>query len=317
MNAMQLVVFGIVAVAMLAIFAYVITPAAPNSVEMIKNSLKDAIIPGNMGKTISLGALPYPKNSTVSKEDLIYLQMSIAIECTSSRDCCARNADLGGKKCDKVLSWDYDHVTIATDKKIDTYVRCITEKEYPVCRVYFGSAPAQAKIDFITKPVETQNGEINLTVTIKNLGAVPAPIGENSLVLLKKINGDWKESDYDSNSKETPSVMPGEKQIMYWTISPKNIGEYRAQFRYSALDSGFDTKSVDFNRAVMTQCARTEGTTTIFNPESQKFWEIHNCDNCNYSFECVSAWANYTKKEFIGIDATSAYCLKDTESGSC
>ncbi len=317
MNAMQLVVFGIVAVAMLAVFAYVITPTVPNSVDIIKNSLQDAQVPGNMGKTISLGALPYPKNATIGKEDLTYSQMSVAIECTSARECCPRDADLGGKKCDKVLSWDYDHLTVSTDKRIDTYVRCLSEKGYPVCRVYFGSAPAQAKIDSISKPVETQSGEINLTVTIKNLGAVPAPIGENSLVLLKKVNGDWQESDYDSNAKETPAVMPGEKQIMYWTISPKNIGEYKARFRYSALDSGFDEKSVDFNRAVMSQCNRTEGTTTIFDPESQKFWEIHNCENCNYSFECVAAWANYTKKEFFGINATSAYCNKDTENGSC
>jgi len=317
MNAMQLVVFGIVAIAMLAIFAYILTPQTPNSVNTIKNALMDAQIPGTIGKTISLGPLIYIKNSTITKDDLTYLEMNVAIECTNAKDCCARNADLAGKKCDKSIAWDYDSITINTDKKIDTYVRCIKENQYPVCRVYFGGAPAQTKIDSISKPIETQQGEINTTLILKNTGSIPAPTGENSLTLFKKINGDWKESDYDTNSKETPIIMPGEKQTIYWTISPKNIGEYRAIFTYSALNSGFDEKSIDFNRQIMSECNRTEETNTIFDPEIGKYKEIHYCENCDYSFECVAAWSNYTKKEFIGINATSTYCLKNTESGSC
>ncbi len=317
MNAMQLVVFGIVAVAMLAMFTYLTVPNTPNSVDVIKNGLKDAQVTGTVGKTVYLGALSYPKNSTITKDDLTYLSMSVALECTSTKDCCARDADLKGKKCDKVMSWDYDHITIGTDRKIDTYVRCITQNDYPVCRVYLVSAPAQAKIDLISKPIETQSGEINITLTLKNSGSVPAPIGETSLVLLKKINGDWEESDYDSNSKEAPAIMPGEKQTVYWTLNPKNLGEYRARFRYSAINSGYDEKSADFNRTSVSLCSRTEETQTIIDPVEGHYKEIHYCEDCSYSYECAAAWANSTGKEFFGIDSKSAYCIKYSENGSC
>ncbi|MFA6268744.1 MAG: hypothetical protein WC652_02955 [archaeon] len=321
MNTFNLAIYGIVTIALILLFLNLIpqflTPESNN--KLISTTLEMAQTQTYLGKTINLGALLYPEKYTLQKDDLSKDKPIISFECLTPNDCCIRKQDQNKDyKCTKPVSWDYDFFSTKESHTTNTSVRCIRIDGVGVCKVYFGTLPAQAQVGII-EILDTSTGNAEVKVNVKNVGSGQLAFGQNSIKLFKKSTTDWIETDYYSEPKEVNTIMPQEKYSFLWSISPKNSGEYKAVFKFEGQNAGYDENYVIFTLDKSNLCNTTEQqTTTTFNAENSNYMEIHYCTGCSYSFECANTWSKKENgKEFVPLDKDSAYCTKLTYEGSC
>lgn len=317
-----MLIYGIAAITTIILFfiliQYVLAPES--NTKIIASSIDRAQTQTNLGKTVNLGLLLYEEDYRLQKTDLAKDKPIISFECTNPNYCCIRKGEQDKKyECDKQVSWDYDYFSTNLTQKILTSTRCIRVDGVGVCRVYLGSLPAQAAIDKL-EVLEDKAGIGELKVTLKNTGSQQLALGKNSLKLYKKANdGSWALTDYYSDSKDVPNIIPGEKSAILWSINPTNSGTYKAEFKFEGQNAGFDQNAIEFVIDKTLSCIVTDTENqTIPNSENTYFEEIHYCAGCSYSFDCANAWTKKTGgKVFYPLDKDSAYCIKETYDGNC
>jgi len=320
MKVFELLVYSIAGLALLLLFFSLLPYFFPpeTSTKQIMKAVEEAQTLTMIGKTMNLGALSYSKDYHLFKEDFDEKNFLIAFECASAKECCIKKSDQGKNyACENPIEWDYNFIKIKETKKITTAVRCTREKGFNLCKIYVAGLPAQAKVDKI-ELLNTSGGTGEIKLTLKNIGLNELAFGKNSLILYKKSENSWIETDYASEEKEVSTIMPGEKETIFWSINPKNAGEYKALFRFEAQNAGFDENSIIFTLDKTSLCNTNETQAeTFFDPETSTYQETHYCTGCSYSFECANAWNKKTGKPFYPATKDSAYCTKTTYEGSC
>jgi len=309
MNVFELVIYSIAGLALLLLFFSLLPYFFPTetSTKQIVKAVEEAQTLTMLGKTMNLGALSYSRDYQLFKEDFDEKKVLITFECVSAKECCIRKSDQGKNyTCDNPIEWDYNFIKIKETKKVTTAVRCTREQGFSLCKIYIAGLPAQAKVDKI-ELLNLAEGIAEIKLTLKNIGLNELAFGKNSLVLYKKSENTWIETDYASEEKETQNIMPGEKETILWSINPKNTGEYKALFRFEAQNAGFDENSIIF----------TLDKTSLCNTDTNTYQEIHSCSECTYSVDCATAWDKKTGKTFYPLDKERAYCTKTTYEGNC
>lgn len=320
MNTFEIIIYAIVALALVLAFLNFAPQFLENkqSINEMKKSIEIAKSQTSLGKTMNIGSPIYDKEFIANKKNFDDKIVLVAFECLNPKECCIRKADQDKNYvCNKPIEWDYDFFKVSETKKIQTSLRCLDKMGLITCKFYLGSLPAQAKVEKI-ELIDTEDGTAEIKVIVKNTGSNELAFGENSLKLEKKSPTNWVETDYVSEIKETMAIMPQESYSFYWSIAPKNSGEYKAIFTFQGQNAGFDENSITFTLDTTLACKTGGIGESIFDPENNIYQEIHYCTNCSNSFDCASAW---NKKQngttFTPINSESAYCTKTTFEGNC
>ncbi|MFA6064492.1 MAG: hypothetical protein WC746_01480 [archaeon] len=322
MKVFEILVYAIVALALIMLFFSLIPILLPQETPLtqLKKSVELAQTQTMQGKTISEGYLNYPKEFNIDAQDLADKQKAIvSFECNNPSDCCIRKTDANEKiKCTKPIEWDYDFINVKETKRILSNTRCIRIEGMPVCKVYFGLVPAQASINKLDL-IGENNNTTQIKATLKNLGAIQITYGTISMSLYKKSSNGWDLTDYNTIQKEVPLIMPRESTTIIFDVLPGNIGEYKAEFTFDALNGGNDQNSITFKKETNTSCVIDESTTdTVQNAINGIYEEIHYCTGCTYAHECVGAWSKKNPNQtYYSKTKDETYCTKGTFEGQC
>jgi len=322
MKVFEIVVYAITALVLVLLLFAVIQQFLPpeNPLNQLKKSVELAQTQTMQGKTINDGYLNFPRDFSLDAIDLAdKTKVIVSFECNNPNDCCIRKADANAKvKCTKPIEWDYDFINVSETKKILTSTRCIRIEGMPVCKIYVGIFPAQAKISKLEILGENQ-GATQIKTTLKNEGGIQIPYGTITLILYKKSSNGWERTDYNNIQKEVSLIMPQETTTLFFDISPENIGEYKAEFTFDALNSGNDQNFIIFNKQTNTSCVIDESLTEIVqNAQNGIYEETHYCTGCLYAHECVAVWSKKMQdKSFYPRTNVETYCTKGSYDGQC
>jgi hypothetical protein len=310
MKPIQMIVWAIVAIALILLFVnYIIPEVTPENVTtIIRNNFVAAENPGQLGKLLFLGEIDLEKDELVSQSMFELTDRELAFECTSVDECCAK-----GEKCNKAIEWDYTHIKTKRNTKSNLYLRCIKD-ELPICRAYVGKQPAQAEIINLVK--DQDNTSISLQVFVENTGEFDLAFGKNSLILQKKVGERWFDGEEEFETKEIERIPVDGQHIFVWEINPQIFGEYRAITKFEGNNAGFDEKSVEFTITENTACVTIDKNETTFDGDIYK--EIHYCEGCNYAFECLAEWNKKNPTiDYELMDLERVYCTKNSFEGVC
>ena len=322
MKVFELLVYAIAALAFVALFLAILTQFFPpeNPIAQLKKSIEVAETQTMQGQTVQEGYLNFPKDFTLRAQDLSDKQKAIvSVECNNPNECCIRKSDANGKTpCTKSINWDYDFVEVKETKKILTSTRCLRIEGMPVCKVYLGLLPAQAEISKLSLIGENTN-TIQIKVTLKNSGSLQITYGTVTMNLYKKSSKGWESTDYNVVQKEVPLIMPKESTTLIFDVSPSNIGEYKSEFTFDALNAGNDQNSITFKKETNTSCTIDESATdTVQNAMTGIYEETHYCTGCTYSHECVGAWSKKNPNQtYYPRTQDQTYCTKESDTGTC
>jgi hypothetical protein len=322
MKVFEIVVYAIAALALIVLFMSLMTQfiKQENPLDQIKKSIDVAQTQNMQGKTYQVGYLSYPSGFfTLTKDITLSDKVIISIECNDPINCCPKQGDSGsGEKCTKAVQWDYNFIRMNEGKKLLTSTRCIRIDGVPVCKIYFGSIPAQAAITKL-ELVGDNSGATQVKMILKNTGSTGIAYGTVSLNLYKKISDGWVLTDYNSQPKEVQPIAPQETQNVFWDISPDTIGDYKAEFLFEALNAGNDRNSIIFTKKTNSNCLIDETQTdTVQDPSTGLYQENHYCTGCNYSHECVGAWSKKLPgTTFQSYSKDQTYCTKTSYNGTC
>jgi hypothetical protein len=270
----------------------------------IRENLEIAETPDMLGKLIMMPTKKVEESFLLNKTSFDIAQRSIAIECTSPNICCPVN-----EKCDKI-EWSPELAVFKNSKTIDFFVRC--EKNIiNVCKIYFGIMPAQSKIEEIN--LIAQDGtSSNMLVKVKNTGKISIIQGTNKIELYKRVNNNWEKTTEIFPQQTVDLLTQNQKHNFVWNVETKTMGEYRISSEFKGNNAGFDTMTFDFNITENIECEIDETRTdTIYDPSTGEDWQVHYCNNCNFSHECVTKWnKKYPEIEWNIIDKERIYYVK-------
>jgi hypothetical protein len=325
MKVFDLVVYAIIAfvlVVLINIIFLSIWPPASN-VDIISSAIQKAQSQSLLGKTVLVSDAKYQPNEILTPsffyEKFNKSDVLIAFECISPLICCPRQSEAANsKECKNNIEWDYNFVRFKESTRVPTNVRCINVNDMIACKVYFGSSPPQGEIKS-AEYVGEEAGSVEIKVVIENTGLSQLAGGRTTMNLYKKDGNDWFITDYVSDVEEVEIIQPKEIYTLFWNLTPKNTGKYKAEFIFEAINGGFDKKSVEFDKNRNTACIADETSMdTSFNSETGQYEETHYCNGCNYSYECTMVWNNkIPTAQFYVRTKDQTYCNKSTYSGTC
>ena len=321
MNTIDLFIYAIVALALIAVFLALAQnfPPLENNSTLIKKTLDEARLDPSLGKTFLVGTLNFERDQLMTASSLRLEGTLLSIECTNPEYCCVRKSQqIDQQTCEKNFEWDYDFIRPFQAKKTNTYVRCVDIDKINTCKVFIGSSPAQAEIENIENIGKNSNGNTEIKVTLTNLGSTTLTIGTASIKLYKNTNGKWIQTDYELDAQNIDLIQPKENKILYWEVNPVNLGEYRIQIHFESSDAGFNEKTMDFNKTENNFCKVTSIGEVIYNAKTDDYEELHNCVGCNYAYECADAWSKKNmQKIYFPLSKDYSYCIRPTADGSC
>lgn len=327
MKIFELLVYAIIAVVLVGIAVTLFNSFFPKEdlLVEIKQGIKIAQTESYLGKTIEIGQKTIEKDFIINKSFFDTAQLSLAFECNNPSLCCIRNTEQEASyNCTKPIEWDYTNIIVKTSTQIKVNLRCIKQNELPVCRIYFGSKPAQAQVTEIQ--LNQSNESITAIVKAKNSGENNLAQGKMNLILEKLVNNKWDvtEEEFPEQVIETeePSIlMPGQEHSFVWEVKIFTPGTYRANFIFEGQNAGFDKNSINFDVEFNSYCKPIiESTYELFEENNGTlFKEIKKCENCNYAYECATAWqTKYPTINYEVLTKDTTYCIKKSlGSASC
>lgn len=321
MNTFDVLIYAIVAIILVAIFLALAQnyPAMESTSSLIKKTLQEARLDPNLGITFHAGTLDYERDFLFDVSALAPQGVLLSIECNNPEYCCIRESQKSqNDTCEKNFKWDYDFIRATETRKINTFARCIDIDQVNTCKIFVGTSPAQAKVEKIENIGENSNGNTEIKVTLTNSGNTPLALGIATLQLYKKAGSSWVQTDYELDTQEVEMIMPNEKKLLYWEINPINLGEYRIMVNFQAQEAGFNESTMDFNKTQNNFCKITTIGEIVYNAVNNNYEELHNCEGCNYAYECANAWGERNAQIiYLPKSKDYAYCIKLSAEGSC
>ncbi|MBT4192066.1 MAG: hypothetical protein HOE11_02050 [Candidatus Diapherotrites archaeon] len=310
MKPVQLVVWAVIAIVLIALVLFYFGGLEQEEtlVGKIKQNFLQAENPDNLGNLFYLGEEKIERDSLITKGMFDLLDRELSFECTSTELCCPQN-----EACNKDITWDYDYLKTKNQVRTSVYLRCIKDI-VPICRVYVGKEPAQARIIKIDK---TQVGsKIILEVATENSGEFDMAFGNVSMLLEKKVGKRWVNTGEVFEEQTVNRIAVSFGHIFVIEFETPVIGEYRSIITFEGQNAGFDEEKIEFTFEENTFCKTRENEDTL--PFGDEFREMHYCSGCNFAYECLAKWNEQDPvTTYELIDKESVYCLKTTLDGNC
>ena len=253
----RLLVFAIVALAVLALFfTYIVPLFFPSSEPLLILEKNIGVASLTLGKgiieEIAFGKTEFTGNTLDS------INRSMAFECNSAALCC--NISEVDENCSKEIEWDERKIEIKNGRVIETTSRCFYENTIYVCKIYFGKRPAQIEIvkAEIKEKINLDVESAVLNLEVKNSGEVPLFNGiiKAEVYELYLAGRQW-EKKYVGRAlvdEEFKDIAPGsvlERQI---PINVPGTGKYDIELRVWGDNSGFEEKDIGFEVTGSSKC---------------------------------------------------------------
>lgn len=323
LNIFELLIYAIITIIIFFLIMVLFTQD-PNQelIIKLKENLKIAQTESFLGKTITIENQTIPKEFYLHKSILEEPLFSVAIECNNPKVCCIRNEEKKeeDETCNKPLNWDYTHVQAKAQTVTKISVRCIQEESFPLCRVFFGYYPPQAEIIDINNTVNESSNTIFSNIKVKNSGETQLSTGKLELILQKKLEYEWEDTETTFQPQEVKFLLPKQEHTFIWAIQTLTAGKYRLIYKFSGDNAGHNTKIIDYNIGKNSACSIIEETSyeTKTIEERTKYKEIKYCKNCNYAFECAAAWQEkYPQVNYEVLTKEKTSCEKNNEFITC
>jgi hypothetical protein len=307
MKIFDLVIWAIIAIILIFIIInlFININQQENLTLEIRKNLEIAETPDMLGKLIIMPTKKVEENFILDKTNFDIAQRSIAIECTNPNICCPLN-----EKCNRI-EWTPELAVFKNSRTIDFFVRC--EKDIIIiCKIYFGIMPAQSKIEEINL-IAQEGTSTKILIKAKNIGKISIIQGINKIELYKKVNNNWEKTNEIFPQQTVDLLTQNQEHNFIWNVETKTMGEYRISSEFKGNNAGFDTMTFDFNIIENIECNIDETRTeTMHDPSTGENWQIHYCNNCNFSHECVTQWnKKYPEIEWNIIDKERIYHVKN------
>jgi hypothetical protein len=321
MNIFELLIYAIITIALIfMVITLFDLPKEDTIIKELQETINIAQTDNFLGKTIILETKLIQKDFYLNKIALEDALSSTAIECNNPKICCIRQSEQDkNQTCTKPLIWDYDFFRAEQETTVKTSVRCLNEFGVPICRIYFGSYPAQSQIVEITKLSENNSGKIISTIKVKNSGETQLSFGMLKLTLQKEVLGNWEDTEIEYNPQEIHSLLPQQEHSFIQEVNINTIGNYKLVYTFSGINSGFDKNALEI-KVSKNSCEIIEEENYEIQTieEGKKYNEIKKCQNCDYAYECANAWQNkYLNINYQILTKEKTYCEKTSENGAC
>lgn len=323
MNIFELLIYAIIAIILVSIVLIIFSPPSEDKIiQELRETMVVAQTNDFLGKTVKLETKLFPKEFYLSKTSFEDALLSAAIECNNPKICCIREAEQDKNQlCEKNARWDYDFLKLENETTLKTSIRCLNDLRLPICRIYIGSYPAQAKIVEIKKSKDEQSGKIVSTITVKNTGETQLNIGQLQLTLQKNVLGNWEDTQ-DTTQYEVQEIqylLPQQEHTFIQEININTIGKYRLLYKFSGINAGYDENSLEIDFLDYPCSIIEEENYEVQTIEEGKIYrEIKKCENCNYAYECASEWqTKFPSVNYQVLTKDKTYCEKTIESGTC
>lgn len=243
----KLLVYAIFAIALLAIFYFIIWPllAPANGAAEIERNLKasETMIGLGVGKQLF-----FQQGEGFSGQTFDTGNRSVSFQCNSAEFCCPSE-----EECPLAIEWDSRAMKFNESRNFLATTRCDFQNGLYVCRIYFGDSPAQIKIESLEMEEEfdLEKEPVSFEITIANTGGVKAEHVE-AIVEINRIsieNGKQAETIAPEYSK-TEAIDPikqGEKIKKTILLELNENGSFKAKIRASGSDAGFGETSRQFS----------------------------------------------------------------------
>jgi hypothetical protein len=241
MNFFKMLVFSIIAIALIYIF-YAFLPyffPEKNAFALLSNNLNGAQL--KEGKSVFL-EISFGKNENFAAQNFDAANRSVVFECNNPRICCNMNEKCG------LTEWDERKMGFNSAKTIITATRCSFSENMYACKIYFGDAPAQLvlKKTEAKKTIDLSKEPVEISVEIENSGKQPMLFGQLKIDVFQKYleNGVWQKK-FSEASKTIPlnRLLGGETTKM--VVSPAlSEGTFEINLIASGENSGSDQNKI-------------------------------------------------------------------------
>ncbi|MDO8625097.1 MAG: hypothetical protein Q7R47_03365 [Candidatus Diapherotrites archaeon] len=319
MNAFQLLVASLVAIAVLAFFLQVLAPlfvVPSNGEKSLRSGIESAKFHPRF--LVSAGTLPVVESDSFSVAQFADLQSDLAFECNSPEYCC--NA---GMDCGTSAFWNAQRIRFDRAESIPVFVRCEQLVSFFGCTVFFGTHPPQLELKNVRFDPTldlSKNPSATFSIDLLNSGKTPALNASADLVLY------WKEGDkreeLTRRHLDIGEVQAAEIRPLVLQAPVTRSGTIEAVVSVSGDNAGADSKTVMFSaqNAPQSPChALTDAATTRdFDVDSDMCRERFACNECTFAFQCLAAWQKaQPDKSFVEGDYSFAAVLTEQANGAC
>ncbi|MDD5148182.1 MAG: hypothetical protein PHH08_01830 [Candidatus ainarchaeum sp.] len=241
MNVFRMLVFAVVAIALIYIFFGILPNILQNkdSGELLLNNLKGAQL--KEGKPVFLDITF--NNSGFSAKQFDTENRSVAFECNNAKICCNASDKCG------LIEWDERKISFKDARTILTAARCSFSGGMYACKIYFGSEPAQIGFKKVEakKTIDLSEEPAEISVELENSGKQPMLSGQlNANVFQKYLEaGTWKKKLFEAASKTMPlnRLLPGERAQMRIPLDILE-GNFEIELIAYGENAGSDTNTV-------------------------------------------------------------------------
>jgi len=317
----RLLIYAIIAIALISLIILFVFPLLEEKEDAFKE-IETAIEKAEQqeGKAVEQKEILFREGS-INTKNFEQKSRLVWFECNSPALCCDKNFE-----CGKGVRWNDRAVFFTQKQKMNVSARCTIEQGLYLCRVYFGTMPAQIEIKELEGLEEkdlSKNQLYEATAKYANIGNIEAFFVKGKAKLYKYAfeENQKKEILIQEKELELNELKAGEAGKASFLFSLSSNGEYKIEARIEAENGGFDIQEMDFNaiNSPASACKATQAETTAnYNEETKKCEKKYYCTNCNFAFECLAEWNKKMPEKGFELESRN-YALEVFEAaeGSC
>jgi hypothetical protein len=297
-NVFIILVFSIIAATIILMVFNLFPENQENPVEILKKELiKASAVEGEL---IEYKNLFLEKDFYLNHNSLIESEnMLVSFECNDPSSCC-----LEGEKCEKI-QWTKTTLFNKNNKRINFYTRCTNIENLTGCMIYFGKSPGEVKITQLKKEDQV------ILVNFKNKGLEILRETSGEMEVMTLLNESWEKIDQTYQKQYIDFLESNQESFFGWAIKINTPGKYKAIIKISSKNAGIDINEIEFDIETNENCEIIPET-RIINWGEDNYREIHECEGCDFGYECLEKWANKKPKSELKIlTNNSVYCEGD------
>lgn len=247
----KLLVYAVFAVALLAVFYFLILPfLAPQSgIGKIEKNFKSS--EAMLGTGIS-EQLFFREGEGFSGQTFDNRIRSVSFQCNSAELCCPM-----GENCGLAAEWDSRMVKFNESRFFSATARCDFDNGLYVCRLYLGEKPAQIEIKSLEMEEEfdLEEEQVFFEIEIANTGNVKAEHVETIVEISRvSIENEKKVETIAPEYSKTAAIeaiIAGGSAKKTVLLEINENGLFKAKIRAAGADAGFGEETREFSTTSM------------------------------------------------------------------
>jgi len=308
----KLVVFAIVALALIYLVGTFFIEQKPNPIEELNRSLDFA--ESHLGTGITDQILFENQFAVNAKNVFDSPQRSVSFKC-HALECTQKNLEVRAR------------IINANDTTSIRYTtRCIFEKNLFNCKIYFGTPPAQLLISGVDLKdnYDLEKERIKLKFFVKNSGQQNAVDISTEVKIFIKGTQDEKEVEnlYTEPLVESTELLTAQTSTeLEFELPITGAGEYVVEIKTSGMEAGEDKKRIEFSAIgsiILTNCKAEERLETYLSETLNQCITRYSCTDCKQAFECKAVWDDILPGTIFEISSKElALEINEPIEGTC